>query len=182
MHPIALHRRTEAGRTDGNADRGANVAPKSSPALVTSGRVDLPDSHGTLAGTQAGGATMMAILPVKVRSPDGYRVATSYAFLDLGSSASFCTPSLLKRLGVEGDATELSLTSVSAENEKTCSRVVRWLKISGRDDGAEIPMPPTFTLGSIPVRQEDVVSSDDVSHWGHCMVSLFLILTVRLRF
>lgn len=45
---------------------------------------------------------MLAIVPVKLKSKRGQRIVETYAFLDLGSSASFCTMGLMDRLNLSG--------------------------------------------------------------------------------
>ncbi|XP_043222567.1 uncharacterized protein LOC122381883 [Amphibalanus amphitrite] len=107
-------------------------------------------------------AVMMSILPVRVWSSDGGKEVETYAFLDGGSSATFCSRSLLDELGVVGEDTKISMTTASVENQELDSRVVRGLKVASLDGDNMIPLPPTYTLSAIPVKHEDMASSEDV--------------------
>jgi len=63
-------------------------------------------------------ATGLAVVPVKVRSPDLNKAVTTYAFLDTGSTASFCSEELANQLGLSGRVTLLSLTTMEKEDIK----------------------------------------------------------------
>ena len=62
--------------------------------------------------------TSMAILPVKVRARNGDKTVITYAFLDNGSSATFCTESLMEQLGAKGPKVKISLSTL--EKKKCC--------------------------------------------------------------
>ena len=54
--------------------------------------------------------TGMAIVPVKVKCKGSDIAIITYAFLDSGSSSTFCTESFMKQLGIDGLKTKISLT------------------------------------------------------------------------
>lgn len=50
----------------------------------------------------AGGKCALAVLPVKIKSKRSDRYVETYAFMDPGSTASFCTEHLLRKLKLRG--------------------------------------------------------------------------------
>ena len=56
--------------------------------------------------------TGMAIVPVKVKRKGSDTAIITYAFLDSGSSSTFCTESVMKQLGIDGLKTRISLTTL----------------------------------------------------------------------
>ena len=62
--------------------------------------------------------TGLAVVPVKVRSPDRNKAVTTFAFLDTGSTASFCSEELANQLVLSGRETLLSFTTMEKENSK----------------------------------------------------------------
>ena len=117
--------------------------------------------------TRGDSSTMMATIPVMVRSPDGSTSVATHAFLDLGSSATFCTDTLLKKLNAEGKTTSLKMTTAISENQSVQSQVVKGLSISGINSGSTIQLPPTYTLDRIPVNHEDIANPAGVERWVH---------------
>ena len=110
---------------------------------------------------------MMSILPVKIWSQENGRVVETYAFLDGGSSATFCSRSLLKQLGVAGEGTKISMTTASVEDQEVESRVVKGVQISDLDGNGMLSLPDTFTLNSIPVKHSDIATARDLDQWIH---------------
>jgi len=62
--------------------------------------------------------TGMAVLAIKVRARNSDKSVITYAFLDNGSSASFCMESLMDQLGVKGPKVKISLSTL--EKKKQC--------------------------------------------------------------
>ena len=111
--------------------------------------------------------TGMPIVPIKIRYKNGPWMET-YAFLDSGSSASFCSSSLLYSLGIdEAPQVELSLTTLAAANEVMKALLVSNLEISDLDENNRICLPPVYTLGAIPVSIDDIPTQADVDSWDH---------------
>ena len=158
-HPTVMHKDTAA--VPGNA-RDATGAHHSH---VRNARVA---ASLKMFGVTRSSAAMMAVLPVKVWSADRNKSAVCYAFLDTGSSATFCTEQLLESLGMTGDSTRLSMTTAASEDKLVDARLAKGLGIQGFDDStAVMEMPPTFTLDKIPVKREDIATVEDVQSWPH---------------
>ena len=68
--------------------------------------------------------TGLPILPVKVRPKRSDTTVHTYAFLDGGSNTSFCSEQLMKRLGVKGIKTTMSLTTM--ERKRVVRGSVHW--------------------------------------------------------
>ena len=109
----------------------------------------------------------MAIVPVKVRSRTGHCVET-YAFLDNGSSASFCTESLCRKLHVyDASPIELKLTTVHSHGETFMSKKVDGLMLSDLDENENVPLPAVFTLNYIPVSRDDIPTAHDIEKFAY---------------
>ena len=160
-HPTVLHNGRPPPVPEAEAVTGVK---ENSSQVVLNGRVQLGRSQRSGADSPS---TMMSIVPVRIWLEDGRRAVETYAFLDGGSSATFCSESLLRRIGVQGEKVTLSMTTASVDNQRLDSCVVRGLKISDLDGDTEIAMPPTYALGSIPVRLEDMASKEDLDQWVH---------------
>ena len=57
----------------------------------------------------------LPIVPVQVRSKNGSKIITTYAFLDPGSSAVFCTEALMHKLELQGWKTNILLRTMGQE-------------------------------------------------------------------
>ncbi|KAK3753087.1 hypothetical protein QZH41_001789 [Actinostola sp. cb2023] len=81
-----------ADRPSPVADQPNFAADQRSPATV----------HNAYIKTEGRTITGMAVIPVKVRVKGTDNCMVTYAFLDNGSTSSFCTESLMKQLGAPG--------------------------------------------------------------------------------
>ena len=115
----------------------------------------------------------MAVVPVKVWLKSASSPVITYAFLDSGSSSSFCTESLMRQLGVDGTPTRISLTTLEKKDSPINSFVVKDVVISDLDENVFIESPALYTRPVIPVSKEDIPTQGDIDQWPHlCGVSL----------
>ena len=63
-----------------------------------------------------GSVTGLPVVPVKVRAKGSDTTVHTYGFLNGGSNTSFCSEQLMKRLGVKGIDTTISLTTMERES------------------------------------------------------------------
>ena len=97
-------------------------------------------SHMVKTGTSARGTsgegrrTGMAVIPVRVRAKDSDKSVITCAFLDNGSNSSFCTESLMKQLGIDGQQVKISLSTLEKKNSITNSFLVRDILVSDLDE------------------------------------------------
>ena len=107
------------------------------------------------------GAGAPAMVPVKVYSRQTGRTILTYAFLDDGSNAVFCSERLRTQLGVSGKKTKLQVQTL-LEDQRVNTRVLTDLEISDVDGQHTIQLPKVYTQDKMPVSLEDVVTKQDI--------------------
>ena len=110
--------------------------------------------------------TGMPVLAVKVKAKDSHQPVETYALLDGGSNTSFVTQSLLKKLGIKGNQTTLSLTTMEKERSPLPSSVVS-LEVSDLNGQSKINLPTVFSVTKLPVSKEDIPRQSDVDRWPY---------------
>jgi len=134
---------------------------------ISNGFVDgRNEAVGLHSGQNQASANGLAILPVKVKAKGSDHMIQSYAFLDNGSNASFCSEELVNQLNVLGKRTMLSLTTVERENSKTDCRLVS-LEVLDLDEENLFELPVVFTRPSLPVTTESAANQQDVERWQY---------------
>ena len=58
----------------------------------------------------------LPVVPVKVTGIGREKLLITYAFLDNGSNSTFCTEDLLNELGMKGEETSFSLSTIEKQN------------------------------------------------------------------
>ena len=150
-HPSVLHDQRRSAR---------ELEPQNSAGVEKAGAVDVVAGASRL---QSG----MSVVPVRVRVNGGKTVST-HAFLDNGSSASFCTLDLLEALEVKtAEPTRLSLCTVDPKATKLDSLIVTGMEVSSMSEADFIELPPVYTLQRIPVTEDDIPKSEDLKAWPH---------------
>ena len=88
------------------------------------------------------------------------------AFLDPGSNASFCTDSLLQKLGGNGRPMNITLNTMgNTHTVKTCA--VDNLQICILDLQNVIDLPRIYTKEEIPISTNHIPKSKDIEQWAH---------------
>ena len=136
QHPSLLHVENVEQRTNQHEKGDRSEAVKTVASL------------GTGAGTGAG--NVLSVLPVKITAGKGENIISVYAFLDPGSSATFCTERLMSQLNIQGRKTNIWLQTMSNE-KRVPTYVVSGLEISGLDGGSFTQLPDVFTQKEMPV-------------------------------
>lgn len=108
----------------------------------------------------------LSILPVKVKSAKGNRIIHTYAFLDSGSSATFCSERLMQKLNVTGRRTSLLLRTMGQEKIVPAYSLTD-LEITGLDSNDFLMLPEIFTQKEMPVTVEDMVTPEDLTKWPY---------------
>ena len=88
-------------------------------------RADINEENPSSARHRTG----MAIIPLKVTVRGGSKSIITYAYLDNGSNFSFCTESLALQLGLKGQRTKISSSTLEKKNS-TVDTVVSSFTIS----------------------------------------------------
>ena len=107
----------------------------------------------------------LPVIPVIVKFGDT-EIRTS-AFLDSGSTHSFCSTTLFKKLGaVSRDRVSLNITTVDRE-KLVSGYMIRGLIMTDEERNHPLTLPPLFTLERIPVSDADIVQPIDISGWDY---------------
>ena len=162
-HPTVLH--TSSNRDKCSVDVGVGTE-NSTEAPVLNGMVNTDKCLNGL-NQEARRRTAMAVIPVKVRSKENNKSVITYAFLDNGSSATFCTESLMKQLGVDGAKVKISLSTLEKKNSPVDSYLIRDLVVSDLDENDFVNLPILYTRPEIPVNVEDIPTQEDVDCWPY---------------
>ena len=85
----------------------------------------------------------------------------TYAFLDAGSNTTFCTNQLLEELGIFGEKTIVSLTTLTNENTLTECHVVK-LEVFDLNRMNIIELPTLFSTKKLPVDESSIPTQADV--------------------
>ena len=83
----------------------------------------------------------MAILPVKVRRRGSEKAIAIYAFLDNGSSSTYCTEALMRQLNINGPKTKISLTALDKKDSLIDSFLVHDLEVTDLDENYIVKPP-----------------------------------------
>ena len=150
-HPTILHRVKENIAQD-ESDDPINMSNKTETVHVESNSINAETNF------------KLNILPVSIKYCD--KIIKTYAFLDPGSTTSFCSLSLSKKLGISCNSrnkVNLSVTTIQASNKPMESFVIKDLSISpANDPGVTVKLPPLFALSSIPASHDDIVSKKEI--------------------
>ena len=153
-HPTVLHMKWKPKETEKTPDK-----------KVTSGSI--ATKLGCNAQTGAGAKTVaLAIIPVKIRLADSEQVIETYAFLDPGSTSTFCTDALQDQLHATGVPTEVLLCTMSHE-KPVRSQIVSGLEISSLDGDEFFKLPETLSQPKIPVTHKHIPTEEAVRKWTY---------------
>ncbi len=108
----------------------------------------------------------LSVLPVQVKASKGDQIVQTYAFLDPGSSATFCTESLMQRLNLSGRKTQFLLQTMGQERVVPAC-VLSGLEVSAIDGNIFYQLPQTVTKKQMPVSSDNMVSKEDLSKWPY---------------
>ena len=156
-HPSVLHRfqATTADRDERSVHPASGETPQAAVNVVSTGS----DGEGV--------AMKMPIVPVKVTYRNGPPVET-YAFLDSGSSSTFCSQSLLNKLEIIAPTkTRLSVTTMAQDPIKVWTAAVEGLTVSDIDENDIVHLPVVFSLDKIPASRDEVCHMDDLTDWPY---------------
>ncbi len=103
---------------------------------------------------------VLSIVPVQVKAKSGSTIVNTYALLDPGSSASFCTQHLTRKLNLSGVKTSILLRSLGQEGSVD-TFLLSGLEVSGLNEENFL---------DLPFKAEDVVFAKQPQH--HRAVSL----------
>ena len=106
------------------------------------------------------------ILPVVLRCKSTGVSTQTYAFLDNGSDAVFCTEKIKQLLNVGSQKTKLNLHTIT-ETKLVDSYMLKGLEVTDLDGRNVIELPTIYTQEEIPVSKQDIVTQEDISRWSY---------------
>lgn len=108
----------------------------------------------------------LSILPVQVKSKRGQETLVMYAFLDPGSTASFCTERLMDRFNLTGKNLGILLRTMGQEKVVDSYKLSDF-EVSRLDSDSFCDLPEIFTQRSLPVHRGNIPRSKDLQRWPH---------------
>lgn len=153
MHPSILHIQQKERICTQEQNR-----PSLSSALVA-----LQACGQTGAGN---GECALSIVPVQVKSCKGQKVIQTYAFLDPGSSATFCSEHLMHRLKLKGKKTNILLKTMGNQRSVSSS-ILTGLEVSSLYNDIFYSLPEVFTQEKMPVSKDNMVTEGDLDKWPY---------------
>lgn len=158
-HPSMLHFAKQESSTSGKVveeqmQDGTTIHPTASSSTVAVSE--------TSAYTGAGDDRIVSIVLVLVKSKKGSKIVETYAFMDSGSSATFCTDALARQLNLQGRHIELELKTMSPKHHVE-SYLLTDLEVSGLNTNNFMDLPKVFTQKNIPVSRKNIPSQIGMS-------------------
>ncbi|XP_073783913.1 uncharacterized protein isoform X2 [Danio rerio] len=135
-----------------------------SHSSLSSAHVALTTCGQTGAGDD--GDCALSIVPVQVKSSKGQTVIQTYAFLDPGSSATFCSERLMHSLKLKGKETNIVLKTMGNQRAVN-STVLAGLEVSNLLDDTFYSLPEVFTQERMPVSRDNIVTQKDLENWPY---------------
>lgn len=130
---------------------------------------EIPISNAIISAgdsTGAGTGCALAIVPVRVKLSQSSKYICTYAFLDPGSTATFCTNRLMNHLHAKGRRTTILLQTMGQQNP-TRTYEVTGLEIGHLQGGTYISLPKVYTQNKIPVSKDNIITKKDLKDWPH---------------
>lgn len=114
---------------------------------------------------------VLSIVPVKIKSKKSDKYVETYAFMDPGSTATFCTGDLQKKLNVKGKPTQILLSTMGqdepGEQKLINSYMISDLEVCGLEDTKHIELPKVYTHNNIPVHTDNIPKQSDIQQWPY---------------
>ena len=125
------------------------------------------DNKATCGSTGAGeDEYSLKVVPVLVRSKNNGKTMMTYALLDDGSDAVFCSERLQKQLHVRGQQTDLHVKTLTGQ-QRIKSSIVSGLQVADLDGQNWLDLPAAYTQDKIPASLEDAITNADIKKWAY---------------
>ena len=176
LHPTLFHRKAKP-KTETKAGEKSTKEGEETKEIIKTEHTPVINV-GVLTNHTKASKQKLRVIPVKVRASDGSFIVT-YAFLDSGSTASFCTKKLQQQLNLKTSGrAKLCVSTVQSENMPLYSLIVPGLEISDLEENNFVKLPPLYTLDKIPVDKEDIIRSEDLEEWPSLQTLVMPMLDV----
>lgn len=108
----------------------------------------------------------LAVVPVQVKLSKGSQIVQTYAFLDPGSSATFCTEALMTQLNAKGKKIGILLKTLGQEKPVTSYRITE-MEVAGLNSNTFLDLPDVYTQKSISVTKDNIPDEHDIRKWPY---------------
>ena len=155
-HPrmLHIHSRTKESNKD-PAEVKENTKDTAITSVLTSGVTGAGEDNCKL-----------AIVPVQVKARKGNTTVHTYAFLDPGSTASFCTLGLMAKLNLQGRRSNILLRTMG-QKKVIETHIVSGLEVAGLDSSDYCSLPGVYTQRTMPVNKRNIPQQNDINQWPH---------------
>lgn len=109
---------------------------------------------------------ILSIVPVQVKSTKGNEIIQTYAFLDPGSTATFCPERLMQRLNITGKGTNFLLKTMGQE-KVVPTFAVFGMEVADLAGKCFYPLPEVLTQREMPVTPDNIVTAADLERWPY---------------
>ncbi|XP_065068249.1 uncharacterized protein LOC135693649, partial [Rhopilema esculentum] len=120
----------------------------------------------TRCNDQEGDNVGLPIVPLMVKGTGSDKLFKTYALLDSGSTASFCSEALLDKLGVTGRKCELSVATING-SKTYCQTSVVSLEVMDLEETKHLQMPNVFSTKMLNIPTSALACQEDVKRWPH---------------
>lgn len=156
-HPGVLHIERQ--------DKGISVEQVKHPVRLPSDSTVTFQTCGHI-GAGVEDYSTFSIVAVKVRSKLTNKIMQTYAFLDPGSSGTFCTETMAKRLNLRGKKTSILLRTMG-QRKVVNAYVLSGLEVSGMGAADFIELPDVLTQRTMPVSTLNIPRQADIDPWPY---------------
>ena len=164
-HSTYLHQQRDVREPEETSPRentNEHEVPVPDGNAVSNAQNSFISADGQCASIGAGkSATALPIVPVRVKAKGSNSSTVTYAFLDSGSNTTFCSNKLVETLGIEGEKTQLSLTTLGKQNCMTRCNLFS-LEVFDLDENYFVELPSVFSVPSLPVSNDSIPTQEDV--------------------
>ena len=108
----------------------------------------------------------LPIVPVSVRAAGGNMYVNTYALLDSGSTNTFCSQELTKRVKAVGKDQKLSLTTLDKTNSCINTTLVG-LEVKGVNENQVIDLCTVYATPDLCISDNNLARPSDVARWPH---------------
>ena len=127
---------------------------------------DVPGCDVIAAGVSTRQRCCLPIVPVIVRNPYTRVECSTYALLDSGSTNSFCSEDIAKKLDLQGATEMLNLTTLTAVNAAWTASVVD-VEVSDVENQVAVELSSVLVKDQLPINAHSKAKTADISQWSH---------------
>jgi hypothetical protein len=109
----------------------------------------------------------LALIPVKVKSPNQRTGVITYAALDNFSSDCFISEELLDSLEISGTPAEIKLTTLQGKHSPLRTCVVNGLEIMDLEENEKVMLPLVYSKAELPIDRDEIPNRSEISDFTY---------------